>query len=117
MKQLVPTSFEEYIAEHHEGDVVTGRIAEISGGSARVELGEGIHATCPVPAEAPAEKTDANASQADLSSLTSMLQARWKGQASSVRAKHEPPRAGQIRSFRMTKLDAAAKKIEVEITE
>ncbi len=27
MKQLVPTSLEEYIAEHTEGDVVTGRIA------------------------------------------------------------------------------------------
>jgi small subunit ribosomal protein S1 len=26
MKQLVPTSLEEYIAEHKEGDVVTGRI-------------------------------------------------------------------------------------------
>ncbi len=31
MKQLVPTSLEEYIAEHKEGDVVTGRILEISG--------------------------------------------------------------------------------------
>ncbi len=48
MKQLVPTGLDEYIAEHNEGDVVTGRMMEESGGSARVELGEGIHATCKI---------------------------------------------------------------------
>ena len=40
MKQLVPTSFDEYIGEHKEGDVVTGR-DDVSGGRAKVELGEG----------------------------------------------------------------------------
>ena len=44
MKQLVPTGLDEYIAEHNEGDVVTGRLMDDSGGQARVELGEGIHA-------------------------------------------------------------------------
>jgi len=29
MKQLQPTSIDEYIAEHKEGDVVTGRIADV----------------------------------------------------------------------------------------
>src|ERR1700694_782049 len=46
MKQLVPRGMDEYIAEHKEGDVVTGRLVEDSGGQALVELGEGIHATC-----------------------------------------------------------------------
>ena len=46
MKQLVPTSVDEYIAEHKEGDVVTGRMGEVSGGHARVELGDGINASC-----------------------------------------------------------------------
>ena len=32
MKQLVPTSVDEYIAEHKAGDVVTGRMGELSGG-------------------------------------------------------------------------------------
>ena len=32
MKQLVPTSLDEYIAEHKEGDVVTGRMMDVSGG-------------------------------------------------------------------------------------
>ncbi len=51
MKQLVPTSLDEYIAEHKEGDVVTGRMIEISDGRARVELGEGIQGTCPIVAQ------------------------------------------------------------------
>jgi len=41
MKQLVPTGLDEYIAEHKAGDVVTGRMTDVSGGRARVELGEG----------------------------------------------------------------------------
>src|SRR6185312_13387555 len=44
MKQLVPTSLDEYIAEHKEGDVVTGRMVEASGNRGRVELGEGVQA-------------------------------------------------------------------------
>jgi small subunit ribosomal protein S1 len=50
-----------------------------------------------------------------MSSLSAMLNARWKGGAVSTEAKPEPLRAGQIRSFRIVQLDAAAKKIEVEL--
>src|SRR5205814_8550202 len=35
MKQLIPTSLDEYIAEHKEGDAVTGRMTDISGGRAK----------------------------------------------------------------------------------
>jgi small subunit ribosomal protein S1 len=115
MKQLVPTSLDEYIAEHKEGDTVTGRMTDVSGGRARVELGEGVQATCRMPgAEAPEETAEA-ASAADLSSLTSMLAAKWKGGAGSGGGKREAARAGQIRTFRITKLDAGAKKIELEL--
>src|SRR5437762_14284097 len=48
MKQLVPTSIDEYVAEHNEGDSVSGRVVEVSSGSAQVELGEGIRASCNV---------------------------------------------------------------------
>ena len=115
MKQLVPTGLDEYIAEHSEGDVVTGRTMEESGGSARVELGEGIHATCTTTAAAaaPAKSEAPKESKADLSSLSSMLQARWKSGAGAT-PKAEPVRAGQVRSFRIVKLDQATKKIEVE---
>jgi len=114
MKQLVPTSLDEYIAEHKEGDVVTGRMAEVSGGRARVELGEGVHGACRMNAATPEpEKKEAEPNAADISSMTSMLQAKWKGAHGG--SKREPARSGQIRSFRIVKLDAAAKKIELEL--
>ena len=53
--------------------------------------------------------------KADLSALSSMLKARWKGGAASGATKPEAIRAGQIRSFRIAKLDAATKKIELEL--
>ncbi|HEY3619462.1 MAG TPA: 30S ribosomal protein S1 [Candidatus Sulfotelmatobacter sp.] len=113
MKQLVPTGLDEYIAEHNPGDVVTGRLMDDSGAQARVELGEGIHATCKMNAVAPARSEAAKEAKADLSSLSSMLQARWKS-GSGGPAKAEPVRAGQVRSFRIVNLDRAAKKIELE---
>ena len=114
MKQLVPTGLDEYVAEHKEGDVVTGRLVEDSGERSKVELGEGIFATCKAEAAAQAKSESAKTSKADLSSLSSMLQARWKTGAGAP-AKSEPARAGQVRSFRITKLDRAAKKIELEL--
>ena len=68
IKQMVPSSLDEYIAEHKEGDSVTGRVQQVNGGVARVELGEGVFATCHMVEEAPAkeEKTSA-AKAADLS--------------------------------------------------
>jgi len=113
MKQLVPTGLDEYIAEHNPGDVVTGRLMDDSGNQARVELGDGIHATCKVTTAAPAKADSPKESKADLSSLTSMLQAKWKT-GSGGPAKTEPVRAGQVRSFRIVNLDRAAKKIELE---
>ena len=115
MKQLVPTGLDEYISEHKEGDVVTGRMTEVSGGRARVELGEGVQATCRVPAETAEPEARPGESKADLSSLSSMLAARWKGGPSGGPAGREPARAGQIRGFRIVKLDPAAKKIELEL--
>jgi small subunit ribosomal protein S1 len=118
MKQLVPSGLDEYIAEHKEGDVVTGRMMEISGEQARVELGEGIQAGCRMDASGVSEEKDQRSAAAlkpDLSSLGSMLQARWKGATSGGGRKPEPVRTGQVRNFRIKKLDPAAKKIELEL--
>ncbi len=116
MKQLVPTGLDEYIAEHKTGDVVTGRLIDESGERARVELGEGIRATCRITAVAAAQpEATSTVAKPDMSSLSAMLNARWKGGAASTETKPEPLRAGQIRSFRIVQLDAAAKKIEVEL--
>ena len=115
MKQLVPTSVDEYIAEHKEGSLVTGRTTEVSGGRARVELGEGIQAVCRLTAETSEKEEKPADPKTDLSSLKSMLEARWKGGQATGAPRPEPVRAGQIRSFRIVKLDAAAKKIELEL--
>jgi small subunit ribosomal protein S1 len=120
IKQMAPSSLDEYIAEHKEGDAVTGRIISVSGDIARVELGEGVIATCRMQTQA-AKQQDSPAQQsgggkADLSSLSSMLQARWKSGASPVSAKPDASAAGQIRSFKISKLDPEAKKIELELS-
>jgi small subunit ribosomal protein S1 len=115
MKQLVPTGLDEYIAEHKEGDVVTGRLMEVSAGRARVELGEGIGGSCRLSSEAPEKAEKASDPKVDLSSLSSMLQSKWKGGQSGAAARREAPRSGQIRSFRIVKLDAAGKRIDLEL--
>jgi small subunit ribosomal protein S1 len=110
MKQLVPTSLDEYVAEHQVGDVVSGRVVEETAGSATVELGEGIRATCRLKAGEGASAPGSGG--ADLSALTSLLQARWKGKAP---AGPEPLRAGQVRDFRIVDLDREAKRVVVEV--
>jgi len=84
-----------------------------------VELGEGIQAACRI-AEGKAKQEPSSANQsagakADLASLTSMLQARWKGAAAGKSAEPQELQPGQIRSFRITKLDPVAKKLEVHL--
>ncbi len=114
MKQLVPTSIDEYLAEHQLGDVVSGRVIEISGGSVQAELGEGIRAACGISAETKQEAANDTAeTKTDLASLSSMLAARWKSGAVAESSKPQEIQPGQIRKFRITKLDPAAKKIDV----
>jgi small subunit ribosomal protein S1 len=117
MKQLVPTSIDEYVAEHNEGDSVSGRVVEVSGGLAQVELGEGIHASCKLSAHSlnPDAAKPAAGVQPDLASLSSMLSAKWKSGAVAETSKPQAIQPGQIRKFRITKLDRSAKKIEVEL--
>ena len=115
MKQLIPTSLDEYIVEHKEGDVVTGRMIDVSGGRARVELGEGISGTCKLSGETAEKKEKAVDPKTDVSSLSSMLQSKWKGGQGGGSPRREAPRSGQIRSFRIVKLDAAGKRIELEL--
>jgi small subunit ribosomal protein S1 len=115
VKQLQPTSVDEYIAEHKEGDVVTGRVADVNKGRIHVELGEGVRAICAMPGE---EKEESSSSaRTDVSTLSSMLANKWKkGQAdTNAPAKKEAARAGQVRTFRITKLDAEKKRIEIEM--
>ena len=119
IKQLAPTSIDEYLAEHREGDVVSGRVMQVSGDSAQVELGEGIQARCRISIPSATLAASSGASSAgektDLASMTSMLQARWKSGATAEASKPQELKAGQVRSFRITKIEAPTKKVEVEL--
>ena len=115
MKQLVPTGLDEYLEEHKEGDIVSGRVVEQSSDHATVELGEGVRAVCHLKTGAPAATETKSESKPDLSSLTSMLQARWKSGAAPAAAQTGLLRAGQVRSFRIVNLDRETGKIAVEL--
>ncbi len=129
MKQLVPTAADEYISEHKEGDVVTGRVTDTSRNRAGVELGEGVQAVCVLADRADPKESAPKAPAAtavDLSAVTSMLVSKWKGgndaAAISGTPRNEGSRAtavktGQVRSFRITKLDAEKKRIDLELAE
>jgi len=123
MKQLLPGDIGEYIAEHKVGNQVSGRVVELSGPLAIIELGDGIQATCRISAASAAQAASAppqvaapqTAGKLDLSALSSQLKNRWKGNTPAPQSKSEPLAEGQIRNFKITKLDAEAKKIEVEL--
>jgi len=118
MKQLVPTSIDEYVAEHQEGDVVSGRVVEVFATSAQVELGDGIQAVCRIPSGTTTPKGSVDRTggkAADLASLRSMLEARWKGAVVAESPPSHEMQAGQVLSFRITKLDRETKKIEVQL--
>jgi small subunit ribosomal protein S1 len=127
MKQLVPGDIDEYIAEHKVGDTVSGRVVEHTPALTIVELGDGIRSTCRTgktpsatagisisssAAAAPAP-LQGSAAKLDLSSLSSQLKNRWKGNSPAPSGIPEALAEGQIRTFKITKLDAEAKKIEV----
>jgi small subunit ribosomal protein S1 len=117
IKQLVPTSIDEYMAEHKSGDVVSGRILEVSGAALMAELGEGIHATGRIAEQKTHEGSaavESGKAKTDLQSLSSMLAARWKSGPVKEPLTQEI-RAGQVRRFRIVNLDPASKKIEVEL--
>jgi small subunit ribosomal protein S1 len=114
MKQLVPTGLGEYLEEHHEGDTVSGRVVEQTAESAVIELGEGIRARCALEASAAVEES-AGSGGVDLSQLGSMLSARWKGGATAAVQKAEPLGLGQIRSFKIVKLDRETETIELKL--
>jgi len=121
LKQLIPTSLDEYIGEHKEGDEVSGRVTEVSRNRATVELGEGVQGRCQL--EVVEQKQEQKTGPVDLSALSSMLATRWKGAGTGAGAsapsdgapKQEQVRTGQVRSFRITKLDAEKKRIDLEL--
>jgi small subunit ribosomal protein S1 len=115
IKQLIPSDLDEFLADHKQGDKVTGRIISLDGSKARVELGEGIFAPATLPA-GEEEAAPATTGAVDLSALGSLLKAKWQGSTpANTKPKSEAPAPGQIRSFRISRLDAEAKQLELEL--
>jgi len=128
IKQLIPTSLDEFLAEHKAGDTITGRVAKVEDGIAQVELGEGIRCICKLPGETavPSEPArDEPAGKVDLSALSSMLKTKWKtgsntvdAASSKAKAKQlEPASAGQVRSFRISAIDTESKRVSLELVQ
>jgi small subunit ribosomal protein S1 len=116
IKQLTPVSVDEYFAEHKAGDQVTGRVIDMAKGQARVELGEGIIAVCTVQKQGAPESSSTPDTKVDLSALSSMLKAKWKGGPAAPKAAPEQVRPGQIRAFRIAKIDPATKTVQIVLT-
>jgi small subunit ribosomal protein S1 len=124
MKQLEPTSTDQYIASHTLGESVTGRVVEVKNDRLKVDLGEGVFASCRLQEQAPETppgETEAPApkSLASIEDLTAKLAARWKQGGSSgetaAAAKGNQIRPGQVRTFKVVGLEAEHKKIQLEL--
>ena len=114
MKQLEPTKADLYIAGHKVGDTVSGRIVDVQGTRAKVELDEGIVAQCSMkPKEEPSVEP-ALEKQSDVSTLSAMLAARWK-QGAPEAENAAAAREGQIRAFRIAALDPDKHLIGLEL--
>ena len=126
IKQMVPTGIDEFVTEHAVGDTVSGRVIDIDAAAqtARIELGEGIVVPCALPRTQPAEPHEALPASTivDLSALNA-LSAKWK--TADTRTKPVPTAKpavdtstlspGQIRTFRLTSLDAETKRLTLEL--
>jgi small subunit ribosomal protein S1 len=116
MKQLIPTDLDEYLEEHSIGDVVSGRLLECTGDNAIVELGEGIRANCAVSVKTEPAASSHSEAKLDLSVLSSMLSARWKGETKALGAQAMPLHVGQVRNFKIATIDRDTKQISLELT-
>jgi small subunit ribosomal protein S1 len=114
MKQLEPTTVDGFISEHQAGQTVSGRLVEVHGNKATVELGEGVMGTCHLKAAPDTAHIPEPVKATDVSSLSAMLSAKWK-QGGSVPAAKEAAGPGQVRSFRISNLDPARRLIELEL--
>jgi small subunit ribosomal protein S1 len=115
IKQLEPDSMDDFIAEAKPGDPLTGRVLSVKGRRAVVEVGEGVKAVCQLP-EAKEAAAPAAEPAKDVSSLSAMLSAAWKGGgAAGANKKDSGPKAGEVLSFKITKIDSASREIELEL--
>lgn len=111
MKQLEPTEQDRYLESVQEGETVSGRIARVQGDRVEVELGEGVKGVCDL-SRSPSSDEAAGSGEGsgDVSSLGAMLEAAWKGGSGG-----EALEAGQLRSFKVKRVDREGGAIELEL--
>jgi small subunit ribosomal protein S1 len=112
MRQLEPTEQDRYMESVQEGETVSGRITKVKGDRLEVELGEGVKGVCTVTSGSAANAEAAASASGDVSSLSAMLEAAWKGGSSGG---GESLEAGQLRSFRVKAVDRERGAIELEL--
>jgi hypothetical protein len=119
MKQLEPTELDRYVASVAVGDTVNGRVLKATADKIDVELDEGVRGVCrlaaaeaPAPSEASKEPS---AAEADVSSLSARLQAAWKGGAAGSGQASTEFQTGEVRTFKVTHVDAASGVIELAL--
>jgi len=122
LKQLQPTKTDDFIGEHNVGDTLTARVADVRSNLLKIEVAEGVLGECRLAEEkkdeaVPGKKSSGGGGSVDVSALTAMLSARWKeGKGGEPAPKTSNAiKIGQVRSFRITNLDVAAKKITLEL--
>ena len=121
MKQLEPTEIDKYVKTAQVGETVSGRVLRVNEGQIEVELDEGVKGLCIISSPAPVEEAEEappsdESSDADVSSLTAKLQAAWKGDAGGGSGEaSDELQTGELRSFKITRVDAATGAIELEL--
>jgi small subunit ribosomal protein S1 len=117
IKALEPTAADHFIAEHKVGDTLSGRVAESGKERAKIDLGEGVTGICKMVAAAAAasSSTASSSPKVDVSALGAMLSAKWK--TGPVIESKDGLKVGQVRQFRITSLDVAQKRIDLELVQ
>jgi small subunit ribosomal protein S1 len=121
LKQLQPTKTDDFIAEHQVGEILTARVADVRANLLKVEVADGVLGECRLQEEkkeaASGKAAPPSAVSVDVSALTAMLSAKWKeGKGGETAAKGTAAiKVGQVRSFRIIHLDAATKRIGLEL--
>lgn len=115
MKQLEPTELEMFLSQVEVGETLSGRVVETRGNEAIVEIGSGVRGVCPVTSPQPSPRKGTPLGQtSDLSSLKSMLESAWKGGPDDRAPRREEPLTqGSVHSFRVTRVDAENRAIEL----
>ncbi len=114
MKQLIPNDSDKFFAEHSVGDIVSGRVLEQGQDDAKVELGEGVLAICSTTKTSETASSGSSEPVLDLTALTSMLNARWKGDSKST-SQTKVLRVGQVLNFRIVAMDPGTKQLTLNL--